>query len=441
VLEAVVREPLLILGSLAFMIFISPGLTAFVLILIVCTGSIVGILGKNLRKQSGDAQSRMGSLIAVLDESLAGMRVIKGFGAERYQSARFGTENRGYGQLLTRLLRRKDLASPLSEFLGIVIVSVLLIYGSARVFEGEMSSQMFFVFLYAFFNVIEPSKAFSSALYSIKKGMGALERVEQVLRADVVIKERPDAKIIATLASEISFEHVHFSYPNAVQPTLTDIDFSIKKGEMVALVGPSGAGKSTIADLLPRFYDVAQGAIKIDGHDVRDLTFSSLRNLFGIVSQEAILFHDSVRNNLIMGALECTDAQVESALRSANAWDFVAALPEGMDTTIGDRGLKLSGGQRQRLTIARALLRNPEVLILDEATSALDSESEKLVQDAFDKLLFGRTSLVVAHRLSTVMHADKIIVLAEGRVEAVGRHEELMERSALYARLVKLQAL
>jgi ABC-type multidrug transport system fused ATPase/permease subunit len=441
VLEAVFREPLLILGSLIFMIVISPSLTFFVFILILCTGLIIGLLGKNLKKDSGQAQARLGTLVSIIDETLSGLRIIKGFNAEKYQDARFRQENTSYANLLTKLMRRRDLASPLSEFLGIVIVCILLIYGSSKVFGGEMSSEVFFVFLYAFFNVIEPSKSFSNAIYSIRKGLGALERVEQVLHAPDRITEVAVAQNIDHLNQSIQFKNLSFTYQNAPKPAIQGVTFEIKKGEMVALVGPSGAGKSTIADLLPRFHDAQEGQITIDGIDIKSLKVNRLRNLFGIVSQEAILFNDSIKNNLTLGMPEVTDQAVIEALKAANAWEFVQQLPEGIHTNIGDRGSKLSGGQRQRLTIGRALLRNPEVLILDEATSALDSESEQLVQQAFDRLLQGRTALVISHRLSTILHADTIIVMDQGRVVASGTHDALIASNPLYAKLVELQSL
>jgi ABC-type multidrug transport system fused ATPase/permease subunit len=441
VMEAVVREPILIFGSIAFMLFVSPMLTAFVLLLIFFVGLVIGLVGKNLRKESAEAQTRLGSLIAILDETLGGVRAIKAFGAEKYQERRFETENLAYAHNLAKALRRRDLASPLSEFLGVGVVCVLLMFGSHLVFSGALSSEVFLVFLYAFFNVIEPSKSFTNAIYSIKKGMGALERVEEVLRSEDSIFDAQDALDLGSFQSEIRFEQVNFTHKGAAQATLTDISFQIEKGKMVALVGPSGAGKSTIADLLPRFFDIEAGAITIDQKPIRQIKLTDLRALFGIVGQEAILFNDSVRNNLTLGLEPTTDAQLIDCLKSANAYEFVQALPQGMDTLIGDRGMKLSGGQRQRLTIARALLRDPEVMILDEATSALDSESERLVQEAFDRVLRGRTSLVIAHRLSTVMHADQIIVLDAGKIVACGKHDDLFNHSPLYRRLVQLQTL
>ncbi|MCB9355730.1 MAG: ABC transporter ATP-binding protein [Lewinellaceae bacterium] len=441
VVESVAREPLIILGSLAFMVFVSPQLLIFVFGLMAFSGLIIGGIGRSLRRQSGEAQQRLGMIGSLVEETLGGLRIIKGFNAEAWQSERFGGENKRYARTLTRLYRRKDLASPLSEFLGIGAVAILLWFGAKQVFAGEISAATFITFLYAFYNIIEPAKQLSSASYSIRKGMGALERVESVLNATVSIGDRADAAGIAAFEDKVEYKGVSFRYQNAEREALEDIDLNIPRGRIVALVGASGAGKSTVADLLPRFYDVTGGAILIDGKDIRSLKIKDLRALMGIVSQEAILFNDTVRNNIAFGNESATDAEIEAAAKAANAHEFIDRLPEGYLTNIGDRGSKLSGGQRQRLTIARALLKNPPILILDEATSALDSESEKLVQAALDKLLQNRTALVIAHRLSTVQHADEILVLDAGKVVERGTHEQLMHSGNIYRKLVELQAL
>lgn len=441
VVESIAREPIVILGSLAFMIFVSPGLLIFVFGLMLFSGLIIGGVGRSLRRQSGEAQSRLGLIGSLVEETLGGLRIIKGFNAEQWQAERFGRENERYARTLTRLYRRKDLASPLSEFLGIAAVSVLLWFGAKQVFAGEISAATFITFLYAFYNIIEPAKALSGASYSIRKGMGALERVEEVLNAPLSIQDADNALSISEFKDKIEFRNVSFQYQNADRDALHDITLSIPRGKIVALVGASGAGKSTVADLLPRFYDVSVGQILVDCTDIRQLRLRDLRSLMGIVSQEAILFNDTVRSNIAFSSSEASDAAVEAAARAANAHDFITALPEGYDTNIGDRGSKLSGGQRQRLTIARALLKNPPILILDEATSALDSESEQLVQAALDTLLKNRTALVIAHRLSTVQHADEIIVLDAGRIVERGTHEGLMREGKYYRRLVELQAL
>lgn len=441
VMEAIVREPIVILGSLTVMIAFSPTLTLFVLTLLLFAGVVIGRVGRNLRRQSGEAQRQFGALASLIEETLGGLRIIKGFNAEAYQRVRFYRENSAYAQMQTRIYRRRDLASPLSEFLGISVVAVLLWFGSARVFAGSLSAETFITFLYAFYNVIDPAKAFASALYSIRKGMGALERVQRVLDTPLQIEDAPDALPVERFSDAVEFQDVSFQYANAERPAVKNINIRLPRGKIIALVGASGAGKSTLADLLPRFYDVQEGAILLDGVDIRQLRLKDLREQMGIVSQEAILFNDTVANNIAFGNDNATQADIERAAMAANAHDFITALPEGYHTNIGDRGAKLSGGQRQRLTIARALLKNPPILILDEATSALDSESEKLVQTALDRLLANRTALVIAHRLSTIQHANEILVLDAGRIIERGTHEQLMTLGQAYRRLVALQAL
>jgi subfamily B ATP-binding cassette protein MsbA len=439
--EAVAREPIVIIGSLLFMISVSPGLLIFVFGLMLFSGLIIAGVGRSLKRQSGEAQRRLGLIGSLLEETLGGLRIIKAFNAEKWQSNRFGRENDDYAHTLTGLYRRRDLASPLSEFLGIGAVSVLLWFGAKQVFAGQISAATFITFLYAFYNIIEPAKHLSAASYSIRKGLGALDRVESVLQADVAIRDGENAHTIETFEDKIEFKDVLFQYQNADRPALHQINFELKKGETIALVGSSGAGKSTIADLLPRFYDVTGGQILIDGRDIRNLRLQDIRGMMGIVSQEAILFNDTVYNNIAFSSSGATMDTVEAAARAANAHDFIKQLPDGYNTNIGDRGGKLSGGQRQRITIARALLKNPPILILDEATSALDSESEQLVQVALERLLQNRTALVIAHRLSTVQHADEIIVLEGGIMVERGNHRALMEKGGIYRRLVELQAL
>ncbi len=441
VMEALVREPIVITGSLAYMLWVSPSLTGFVFVLLLFSGGIIGGIGKTLKKQSGEAQSRLGAVMSLVEETLGGLRIIKGFNAEQWQSERFGRENDSYARTIIRLSRRRDLASPLSEFLGIAVAAVLLWFGAKQVFAGAISGPTFITFLYAFYSITEPAKAFSAATYSIRKGMGALERVEAILDAPLAIRDAENAIAIDHFEDKIAFKNVSFQYANAERGALENIQLEIPKGKIIALVGASGAGKSTMADLLPRFYDPTEGQITLDGKDIRDLRLHDLRALMGIVSQEAILFNDTVRNNIAFSSGVLNEESIVNAAKAANAHEFIINLPEGYNTNIGDRGSKLSGGQRQRLTIARALLKNPPILILDEATSALDSESEKLVQVALERLLENRTALVIAHRLSTVQHANEIIVLDAGRIAERGTHEQLMKEGKIYKKLVELQAL
>ncbi len=440
VLEAVFREPLIIAGALGLMIVISPSLTLFVFILIIFTAIVIGGIGKSLRKPSGDVQLRLGTLLSIIEEGLSGLRIIKGYNAERYQQDKFGAENDAYRQSLTHLLWRKDLASPLSEFLGILTVAVLLWYGSRQVFAESLEPGTFLAFIFAFYNVIEPSKSFSKAFYNVQKGIAALERIETVLDAPNTMPDQPNAKPLSDFNDRIEYQDVSFTYRTEEGPVLRGIDLTIEKGKVIALVGSSGAGKSTLVDLLPRFYDVTQGRILLDGNDIREYRLHDLRELMGIVSQEAILFNDTIYNNIVFGLEGVSPADVERAARIAHAHDFITQTEHGYQTNIGDRGNKLSGGQRQRLTIARAILKNPPILILDEATSALDSESEKLVQAALVNVMKDRTSIVIAHRLSTIQHADEIAVMRDGRILERGTHSELLTRHGEYQKLVEMQA-
>lgn len=439
VLVTIFREPIILLGSIIFMLVLSPQLTLFVFILIIFTGVVIGGVGRSLRKPSAGIQQLLGRLVSIIEEALSGLRIIKGFNAETYQRDKFGQENNDYRWALTRLLWKKDLASPLSEFLGISTVALLLWYGSRQVFSGELSAGSFLTFIFAFYYVIDPAKSFSKAFYNIQKGIAALDRVEEVLGTENQITDPPVPQPLSGFRQKIEYDAVGFAYREQEGPVLQNINLTIEKGKVIALVGASGAGKSTLVDLLPRFYDVTQGSIRIDGVDIREFRLRDLRGLMGIVSQEAILFNDTIYNNIVFGLEGVSPAQVEAAARVAHAHDFIMATDQGYQTVIGDRGSKLSGGQRQRLTIARAVLKNPPILILDEATSALDSESEKWVQDALLQLMRQRTSIVIAHRLSTIQHADEIIVMDRGRIIERGTHEALLEQNGAYRKLVALQ--
>jgi ABC-type multidrug transport system fused ATPase/permease subunit len=441
VIETVVREPLLIFGAVGMMIYISPALTLFVVVLIVFTAVIIGSIGRTLKKDSAITQQKMGNLMSVLDETLGGMRVIKGFNAENYQKEKFSKENNDFRRAMTKGLRKRDLSSPLTEFLGITVVCVLIWFGFKQVEAQVLTPPGFIAFLYAFFTVIEPAKAFSNAYYHLQRGKAALDRINFILDAEEVIKDNPEGRPLSIFKEKIEYHNVGFYYNEEDKVILKNINLTIEKGKVIALVGASGAGKSTLADLLPRFYDVTEGEILIDGLNIKDLRLNNLRNMMGIVTQEAVLFNDTIYNNIVFGLENITEQQVIAAAKAANAHEFIENAEEKYQTNIGDRGNKLSGGQRQRLTIARALLRNPEILILDEATSALDSESEKLVQSALAELMKNRTAIVIAHRLSTVQHADEIIVMKQGEIIERGTHESLLVLNGEYRKLVELQGL
>ncbi|MFT5166682.1 MAG: ABC-type multidrug transport system fused ATPase/permease subunit [Saprospiraceae bacterium] len=440
VLQALFREPVIIIFCLGIMIYISAGLTLFVLGLIIFTAFLIGRIGKSLKRKSSKAQQKLGDLISIIEETLSGMRIIQGFTAESYQNERFEKENETYRKTLNKVIRRRDLSSPLSEFLGILIVAVLLWYASRQVFKNELDPSTLFGYLLAFFYILNPAKSFSKAYFNVQKGIAAVERVEEVLDAENIIKEDENARRIKDFHSKIEYRKVLFKYDKDDRNVLDNINIEISKGKVIALVGASGAGKSTIADLLPRFYDVKEGGVFIDGIDIREYNLRDLRAMMGIVSQEAILFNDTIYNNILFGLESVSEANVILAAKAANAHDFIIQTENGYQTNIGDRGNKLSGGQRQRLTIARAILKNPSILILDEATSALDSESEKLVQEALNNLMENRTAIVIAHRLSTIQHADEILVLEKGQIIERGSHEDLIRQDGTYKKLVVLQA-
>lgn len=434
-------EPLTVLAYFLTMFFISPQLTLFVLLVLPITGVIIGQIGKTLKKKSHQAQGRLGALMSLIDETISGMRIVKGFNAQNKQKAKFEAENQAFYRLSKSMLHRRDLSSPLSEFMSITVVAVVLYVGGRMVLSQslQLEAETFIYFIVVFSQIIPPAKAFSAAFYNIQKGLASVERIGKILDAPILVKD-PDNPIALTSFNQgITFEQVYFTYDK--QPVLQNINFYLPKGKVLALVGSSGAGKSTLADLLPRFYDVTQGTIKIDNTDIRRFNLESIRNIMGIVTQEPILFNDTVFNNIAYGVNRpVTDEEVTEAAKIANAHSFITQLDNGYHTNIGDRGCKLSGGERQRLTIARAVLKNPPILILDEATSSLDSESEKLVQDALFKLMQNRTTVVIAHRLSTIQFADEILVLQKGQIVERGTHNSLMHAQGAYKKLVDLQA-
>ncbi|MDZ4749794.1 MAG: ABC transporter ATP-binding protein [Saprospiraceae bacterium] len=439
VMESLFKEPIVIIGSITFMMFTSERLTLFVFVLIFFTAFIVGRISRNLKRQSKDVQQKLSGLMIHVEESLNGMRIIQGFNAQEYQQDRFSAINNSYKKLLTRIMYRRDLSSPLSEVLGISIVAVLLWYGSLQVFEEQIKPETFFAFLYAFFNVIAPSKSFSSAYYHIQKGLAAVDRVNEVLYNNEEIVQVDHPREIHAFNEEIVLDQVGFRYNVDGEWVLKNINLRIPKGQILAVVGSSGSGKSTLADLLPRFHDVSEGSIRIDGTDIRDLNLMQLRSLMGIVNQDPVLFHDTLFNNIAFGNPDATLESVIDVAKIAQIHDFIMSTPLQYDTIVGDRGSTLSGGERQRMTLARALLANPPILILDEATASLDSKSERQVQEALARVMEGRTSIVIAHRLSTIQYADQIIVLQDGEIVEAGDHATLMQRQGEYAKFVGLQ--
>lgn len=438
--ETLVRSPLTLIGSVGVMLYISPELTGFSFGLFLFVGLIIGQLGKVLRKNSAKAQASLGRILSQIEESIGGLRVIQAFGAEGFQRERFAEENSYYLNVSNRIQWRKDLSSPLTEFLGICVIAALLLYGGHLVFDGAFDASTFVMFILMFYNIIDPAKSFATALYDVQKGRAAADRLNQILKAPREIDEQPNALPISELKEAIEVKNIQFGYEKD-QKVLDGVSFRLEKGKTIALVGVSGSGKSTIADLLPRFYEPQAGEILLDGEPLSAYRLQDLRALFGMVSQDAILFNDTIYNNIVFGLPDVTKEQVEVAAKIAFAHDFIMEQEEGYQTNIGDRGMKLSGGQRQRLTIARAVLRNPQVLILDEASSALDAESEQAVQKALDELMQERTALLIAHRLSTVQKADEILVMQEGKIVERGSPAALVAQNGVYAKLVALQRL
>jgi ATP-binding cassette, subfamily B, bacterial MsbA len=438
-LEIIFRDPITIISYYVTLMIMSPQLTVFVTVLLPLTGYIIGTIGRNLRKESKVGQARFSGLLSVVEETIGGLRIIKAFTAIQFSDLRFRELNRNYSKLMVKVFRTRDLSSPMSEFLSSVVIIIVLWYGGRLVLgdSGTISAAVFITYILIFSQIIPPAKTFSTGYYSIQKGIASAERIFEILDAEEVIIEKENPVRISDFKDKIEYRDVYFSYQT--EDVLSQINVEIPKGRIVALVGPSGGGKTTFVDLLPRFYDTVGGDIFIDGISIKDYRIDDLRSLLGIVTQESILFNDSVFNNIVFGKPGVTKEDVIAAARIANAHEFIMAMEEGYETNIGDRGGKLSGGQRQRLSIARAILRNPPILILDEATSSLDSESERLVQDALLKVMKDRTSIVIAHRLSTIKFADTIIVLEKGKIVEKGNHDELIKAGGLYKRLHDLQ--
>jgi subfamily B ATP-binding cassette protein MsbA len=440
ILELVVKEPLTIIFALGMMFAISTKLTLFVLIFMPISGYIISKLAKNLRAQSLEAQKESGSLISVVEETLGGLKVIKSYNAEPSFKSRFNDSVTRLLNLTNSIGSRNNLATPLSEFLGVTTIAILLFYGGLLVLNDKtLDGASFIVYLTLAFNILTPAKAISKASYSVKNGLAAAERVFEVLDVENEITSKENAIQKYSFESDITISNINFKYED--ENVLKDFSLQVKKGQTVALVGQSGSGKSTIANLLTRFYDVHEGTITIDGINIKDLHLNSLRGLMGLVTQDSILFNDTIKANISLGKPDATDEEIIEALKIANAFEFVKDLPKGIHTNIGDSGNKLSGGQKQRLSIARAVLKNPPIMILDEATSALDTESEKFVQVALENMMQNRTSIVIAHRLSTIQKADVIVVMKKGRIVEQGNHEELIALQGVYNKLVSLQSL
>ena len=438
-LEGLIKDPLTVIGYLLFLVYLSPTLSVFLLVLLPLTGVIIGRISRNLKKQSQSAAMLLGDSLSILDETLAGLRVIKAFIAEKILRQKFVSINEDLFHVRRKMHARRDLASPLTELLGVIVLSIILYFGGrlALAQNGGLAAGDLITYIAVFAMIINPAKNLSTAFFNIQRGSAAIQRIEDILQAPVTIEDSVKAKDLLSFENSIEFKNVSFAYDGIT--VLDNINLSIAKGKMVALVGSSGAGKSTLADLVPRFHDITGGELLIDGINIKEYSLKSVREQMGIVTQEPILFNDTIANNIALGSPAANIAEIEHAAIVANAHQFIMQKDENYQTNIGDRGNKLSGGEKQRLTIARAVLKNPPILILDEATSSLDTESERLVQDAINKMMQNRTSIVIAHRLSTVRHADEIIVLQKGKIVERGTHDELIQKEGFYRRLVNMQ--
>jgi len=438
-MEGLIKDPINILFILFSLVFLSPQLSLFLLIFLPLTGFIIGRISRSLKKQSNAAAIKYGESMSILEETLSGLRVIKAFNAESLLQNRFHNTNDELFHVKNKMIYRRDLASPLSEFLGVLVLCGILLFGGSLILNGGLglTPSGFITYIALFSQIINPAKSLSTAFYNMQKGAAAIQRIEEILRAEITVEENPNGKKLPSFNHSIEFKNVCFAYNEFV--ILKNINLRIEKGKTIALVGSSGAGKSTLVDLVPRFHDVSGGELLIDGVNIKEYYLQSIRNLMGIVTQEPILFNDTIANNIALGKQNASNEEIVNAAKIANAHSFITNKDEGYNTNIGDRGTKLSGGERQRLTIARAVLKNPPILILDEATSSLDTESERLVQDAINNLMQDRTSIVIAHRLSTVRHADEIIVLQKGEIAERGTHDELITQKGIYKRLVEMQ--
>ncbi len=442
-LEVVFREPITMILFLSTMVIMSPQLSLFVFILLPIAGLLIGQIGKSLRRTSAKSQAKMGVLLATIEETLSGLRIIKAFTAEKFFNEKFSKLNDEYRKLMIRLYRKRDLSAPMSEFLGAVVLVIVMYFGGQLVLgaEQKLEPSVFIAFIAIFSQLIPPAKAFSEAYTNVQRGLSSVDRINKILDGEITITDKENALPVKSFSNSVEYKDVSFAYYKGESGwALKNINLKIEKGKTIALVGQSGSGKTTLADLLPRFYDTAQGEILIDGKNIKDYKIKDLRGLMGIVSQESVLFNDTIFNNIAFGLNNVKEEDVIAAAKIANAHDFILQMPEGYQTNTGDRGSKMSGGQRQRISIARAILKNPPILILDEATSALDTESERLVQDAIIQLMKNRTTLVIAHRLSTIQHADEIIVMQKSEIIERGKHVELLAKNGVYKRLYDLQA-